>query len=133
MNLERFVGSLGARLFTAGALLLCLSTFALHRSEAVPGAQTAVFVVGCVLAFVSLIGFIHCFGPIYAGWMRFTKALHVVAVTVLFSLCYLLVVPFFLPFVWVLDPLRLRKREQPASWIKRPDEPPDLASMERMG
>jgi hypothetical protein len=133
MNLERWVGSLGARLFTVAVALACVSALALHRSEVFPSAQVAVFVAGCVLAFLTLLGFIHCFAPVYAGWMKFSKALHAVAVTVLFSICYLLVVPFFVPLVWLLDPLRLRKRSGPATWIQRPSGALDLASLERMG
>jgi len=134
MNLERWIGSPGVRLFTVAVALSSATAFALHRSRVFPSAQVAVFAVGCVLAFLTLLGFIHCFAPVYAGWMKFSKALHAVAVTVLFSLCYLLVVPFFVPLVWLIDPLHLRKRSGPAAtWIQRPSEPPDLASLERMG
>ena len=133
MNLERWVGSWGVRLFTLAVALSSATAFVLHRREVFSSAQLAVFVIGCVLAFLTLLGFIHCFAGVYAGWMKFSKALHAVAVTVLFSLCYLLVVPFFVPVVWLLDPMRLRKRSEPATWIQRPSEPPDLASMERMG
>ena len=133
MNLERWVGSVGARLFTVAAALSCATAFALHRRGAWPPAQVALFALGCLLAFLTLLGFIHCFAPVYAGWMRFSKALHAVAVTVLFALCYLLVVPFFVPLVWLLDPLRLRKRSGPATWIQRPSAPLDLESLERMG
>ena len=133
MNLERWVGSVGARLFTLAAAAACAGAFVLHQRSAFPSAQTLVFVAACAFAFATLIGFIHCFAPVYAGWMRFSKALHAVAVTVLFSLCYLLLVPFFVPLIWIFDPLGLRRRSKPATWIQRPSFQVDLSSLERMG
>ena len=64
--------------------------------------------------------------------MRFAEALHRIAIRVLFSACYLLIVPVFVPIVWARDPLGLRRRRRATTWVTKRGEI-DLPSLERMG
>jgi hypothetical protein len=77
---------------------------------------------------------IYCSRAAFAWWMRFSKVLNAVMTTVVFGLCYLVLVPFFVPLIWALDPLRLRRGSNPPSfWHERPGTPVTVDSLRRMG
>jgi hypothetical protein len=81
---------------------------------------------------LALIGAIHSSRRVFAAWMRFAEALHTVVIAVLFSACYLLIVPLFAPIAWMRDPLLLRRRPRDTAWVTKSGAV-DLASLERMG
>jgi H+/Cl- antiporter ClcA len=77
---------------------------------------------------------IYCSRAVFGWWMRFAKVLNGVATTIVFGLCYLVLVPFFVPLIWILDPLRLRRGSNPASfWHEKPKTPVNVDTLRRMG
>ncbi len=130
MDPEKLVGTTGVRVFTATAAAVVVLGVAVYiRTSA-----TGILILTIVSGVLALLGFIHSFEPVYRGWMQFAKRLSEVVVTLLFSLCYLLIVPLFYPIVWLLDVLHLRKRgDEETYWIERSNEVADAESMQRMG
>ena len=64
--------------------------------------------------------------------MRFARALQTVAITTIFSVCYLVIVPVFRIILWFRDPLHLRRSLNETAWVAR-TATVDAVSMERMG
>jgi hypothetical protein len=127
MSVNRFVGSTWARLGT----LTCAAASA-WLAIAAPGGGRGAFwgaIAAGVLAFAF---FVHSFRPVFDRWMAFAEALHAAVIKVLFTACYLLLVPFFAAVLRRRDPLRRRQRRNQSSWVtQRADVSP--ASFERMG
>ena len=133
MNQERLIGSRSVRWVTLLLVLSCLAGVALRElsTSEMGAAFLPLMIVG---AFLTFMGTIFSFAPLYALWMSFAKVLHTVSITVLFGACYLLVVPPFFVMTWILDPLRLRKRfDGPSYWIERNRGELDERSLRRMG
>ncbi len=134
MSPNKLVGSTAIRIATANFLVCAAAMIALGRNELVPASHGMVrflTVLFCLLAFASAV---HCFRTTYSWWMAFAKLLHLVVTTLLFSICYLLIIPILVPIVWALDPLKLRKKNDTDTfWIKRSGGGCDLESLQRMG
>ena len=64
---------------------------------------------------------------VYEAWMMFAKALNLVVMTVIFSLLFLVLLPFNL--IRLRDPLRFRLRDRDTYWE---DHQPYQATIERM-
>jgi H+/Cl- antiporter ClcA len=87
-----------------------------------------------VCALLAGIAGIYSCRAVFSWWMRFAKVLNGVVTTVVFGLCYLVLVPFFVPLIWALDPLGLRGGSKPASfWHQRRSTPVDVDTLRRMG
>lgn len=130
MDPEKLIGTTGVRVFAATATAVLVLGAAVYIRTGSGG----ILVLTIISGVLALLGFIHSFEAVYRAWMRFAKRLSEVVVTVLFSACYLLIVPLFYPIVWFLDPLRLRGRgDEETYWIERDAETIDADSMQRMG
>jgi hypothetical protein len=75
---------------------------------------------------------VHSSRTLFALWMRFARALQTVAITTIFSVCYLVIVPVFRVVLWFRDPLHLRRPPDETAWVAR-TATVDATSMERMG
>lgn len=134
MNPNRLVGSLGVRLTTFVFSLLCVTVVMLHGGDRFPTLSKGLMILAVGSGVLAFIGLIYSFKVIYALWMRFAAILHAVIVTLLFAICYLVVVPVFFLIAWPFDPLRLRNRSEPDTfWVRKRSTPCDLSSLERMG
>jgi hypothetical protein len=134
MNPNRLVGSVGVRFATLLLSLLCVTGLVLYDHSFVPIGNKALLMLAVGSGILAFLGMIHAFRTVYARWLRLTRALHTVLITVLFGACYLFVVPVFSLMVWPFDPLRLRHRPKlDTFWIRRRSPGCDLASLQRMG
>lgn len=124
---NRFVGSGVARAAAVlfGAVLVGL----IANYAAMPPYRFYVALLAGILTWLSLV---HSSRVLFRLWMRFAEGLQTVAVTALFSICYLVIVPLFRLVLWHRDPLRLRRGRNESSWVAR-TSPVDAASLERMG
>lgn len=95
MNPNRLVGSVGVRLTTLVFSLLCVTLAMLHGGDCLPALSKGLMVASIGSGVLAFIGLIHSFKVIYALWMRFAVILHAGIVTLLFAICYLVVVPVF--------------------------------------
>ncbi len=130
MNADRLVGSKIVRGVTAVAALAAASGFALAWSGRARGALTG----AVICAVVTFLGGIYCARRGFALWMRFAKIVNRVMTTLVFGLCYLVLVPMFVPFVWIVDPLRLRRGSNCDSfWHERHRPPVNIDMLRRMG
>jgi hypothetical protein len=127
MTGNRYVGSFLVRVCTVALGVASVGLMVLD-DMGVPYAFYGA-VAGGVLTFV---GLIHSFDALFRHWIRFAEVLQAVAVTTIFGVCYMLVVPLFGAIIWFRDPLRLRRRRQGSSWVTRRAEI-DPLSLERMG
>lgn len=127
MSVNRLVGSLVVRVATAALAVLCVSLATIAN-----GGPRLVFYGAIASGVLTWLGLVHSFAGLFKRWMRFAEALHTVVVTVLFTVVYVLVVPLFGVFVWIRDPLRLRRRAGETSWVSR-NSNVDAISLERMG
>jgi hypothetical protein len=134
LDLNRLIGSAGVRAGTLAALLLSVSALVVRDRIAASGAEGALFLLAVGAGVVALLGMIHSFRRLYAGWMRFAEVLQKVVVSILFAAFYFLLVPWFLVMVRILDPLRLRTRSESESfWIPKRRQGIDGKSLSRMG
>ena len=78
-------------------------------------------------------GLILSFRNTYDGWLRLATRIQIVVSILLFGACYLLIVPLFVPFVRIADPLRLRKRKGESSWVVTGRDANDVRTYQRMG
>jgi hypothetical protein len=127
MSTNRFVGSVVARVAVVafGVLTAALAAAATQA----PRYVTYVAIIAGVLTWLSLV---HAIKPLFRRWMRLTELMHNVAVTVLFSVCYLLLVPLFHLVLRRRDPLHVRREKSASSWVEKSGVV-DAASLERMG
>jgi hypothetical protein len=133
MNAEKLVGSLAVRVATAVFISLAALGLLLSQGGLAAGQRWAVL-AAIVCAVLAALGGIHCSRRGYALWMRTAAGLSEVMATLVFGLCYLVLVPFFVPIVWLLDPLQLRRGNDSASyWHERSTTPPDAQGFRRMG
>jgi hypothetical protein len=132
MDPLRLVGSPGVRV---AAVILALTSGAivvLAWRGVLPHSPSWIAAIACGI--LTLLGVIGSFRALYSRWMRFSHLLHVAVVHFVFGVVYLLVVPLFVPVVWVLDPLRLRQdSKETTSWIPRRNSRFDPNSLERLG
>ena len=83
------------------------------------------------LAFVSSV---HYSRRIYSAYLKVAHRLQMLVVTVLFSMCYLVLVPLLYLFARASDSLKLRSSDEVDSyWIDRRDEERTFRFYERMG
>lgn len=133
MSTEKLIGSLITRIATVTLVVLAILGLMISWSGS-GGGSSWVRTLAIVCAVLALLGGIHCTRAGYDLWMRFAKVLSGVMTTIVFGLCYLLLVPLFVPIVWILDPLRLRRgAESQSYWHHRPDTPVDVEMLRRMG
>lgn len=133
MNIERWIGSRSVR--AATAVLACLAGLGLYLGYAEPaGPVPWLKAVGIGCALLALLGGIHCSRRGYALWMRLAKILSEVMSTLVFGVCYFVLVPLFVPVIWMLDPLRLRRNAETSTfWHQRPTTPANADQLRRMG
>jgi hypothetical protein len=124
---NRFVGSGLARVSAAALGILTVGLAA--AGESVPRFRSLLLLVAGLLTWIA---FVHSSKALFRRWMRFAEALHQVAVTTIFGVCYLVIVPIFRAVLWFRDPLHLRRPPQESSWVAR-TATVDANSMERMG
>jgi H+/Cl- antiporter ClcA len=134
VNLEKLlVGSLYTRV-TAVALGLLAGLGLLLVVSGFDEGRHWIRVSAIVCGLLAGLAGIYCSRVVFGWWMRFAKVLNAIATTIVFGLCYLVLVPFFVPFIWALDPLRLRRGSSPASfWHERPKTPVNADTLRRMG
>jgi hypothetical protein len=127
MEENRFVGTPVAPVATIalGALTIALALM----TDTGPWYLFPASIVSGVLTWVALV---HCHRSLFKKWMQFAHVLHDVAITTIFGVCYLVIVPLFRLALWFRDPLALRRAAQQTSWVTRTANV-DAGSMERMG
>jgi hypothetical protein len=81
---------------------------------------------------LTFIAVVYSFTSVFRLWTRFASALHEVMIAVVFGVCYCTVVPVIALFVWLRDPLSLKKQSRATAWVRR-DPDIDPLSFERMG
>jgi hypothetical protein len=127
MSSNRWVGSGIARWATIGLGLLTIGLATVADTE-----LPFVFYGSIGSGLLTFMALVHSFAALFRRWMRFADVLHKVAVTTMFAICYLVVVPLFGVVVWLRDPLRLRGRARETAWVARTAKV-DALSLERMG
>jgi len=134
MNPEKFVGTVATRVVTFVFLLLSLALVFAYQRDQFAEHRSLVFVLAVVACLVTLLGAIHCFHTWYSLWMRFSKVLQTLVISVIFGTCYLLIVPFFSLIAWVLRVKSSRRRAEGGTyWIPRRTAKPDLDWFQRLG
>jgi hypothetical protein len=135
MTPNRPLSSPGVRAATLLLAMFCAAAVALYRSA--PSSQSSELLRGLAIGsgFVSVLGLIYSFAPLYRGWMRFASALQKAVTLLLFGACYLLVVPTFSLIVRFTDPLKRGKRfrEVETLWVHAHRDERDPGSFQRMG
>ena len=105
MNLEKLlVGSLYTRV-AAGVFGLLAGLGLVLVWSGFDEGHHWIRISAIICALLAGITGIYCSRAVFGWWMRFAKVLNGVATTIVFGLCYLVLVPFFVPLIWVLDPL----------------------------
>ena len=104
---QRWIGTLGVRLATIAFAVA--SSMAIGLGALFPDVSGVLFVAGCALGLLALLGLVYSTRSGYTRWMKGAAALNTVMPVVLFGVFYLVFVPFFVVFVKRSDPLRLRK------------------------
>jgi hypothetical protein len=133
MSTEKLIGARVTRITTVALGILAVLGLTISWSGS-GGGLSWVRTLAIVCAVLALLGGIHCTRAGYNLWMRFAKILSGVMTTIVFGLCYLLLVPLFVPIVWLLDPLRLRRgTESQSFWHHRQSAPVDEEMLRRMG
>jgi hypothetical protein len=127
MTTNRLVGSALARV--AAPVLGLVTVRLVLATDPRHGYAFAAVVLGGVLTWLALV---HSSRTLFALWMRFARALQTVAITTIFSVCYLVIVPVFRVVLWFRDPLHLRRPPDETAWVAR-TATVDATSMERMG
>ena len=133
MDIERIVGSSGARIVAAGLCALLAFAIALRRYSLYPWTEgTPFFVFLIVLGICAFIAVIPSFRTLYYRWLAFAEFLQGIVVTVLFGACYLLIVPLFAVIAHALDSSRVRTKSK-SFWRPRHPAAGDESYFSRMG
>lgn len=126
MNIDQWIGTKPVRIAAIVFAVISVSAFAVGGS---------VKFIGVVFALLAFMGLIASFHAVYQRWMKFASVLQKIVVTILFGVCYMIVVPFF----WLLlrgnDPLKLRPAADSTAslWRTRKAEDTSADSYLRMG
>lgn len=132
MSSEDFVAAPMTRFVAASTGILFLAALYMQTSvwEVPPAGIVWITIAVGLAAFISLV---HTHRVIYSKWMNFAEKLQLVVVTILFSVCYCLVVPFFALLAVVAAMAQSRTRTKNSFWKERPIPPHTIESMRRMG
>lgn len=135
MNLDKWIASPVARIAAAASAALSAGAFAAANAGATGGLKTFLTLLGVAFALLTVLGFIISFHGTYWRWMKFAAALQKVMVTILFGVCYLLIVPLFSILLRNADPLKLRTSPDRTGslWRARKPDETDPDSYLRMG
>jgi len=133
MDSARLVGSSLVRLATAILAGVSLATGLALRGNGFAGMRSVLLALTIGTGILAFLGLVHSFRLLHTAWLAYARVMHVLAVTVLFGACYLLIVPVFWLILRPFDPLRLRRRSRGNTfWIPRREEF-DPTSLQRMG
>ena len=132
MKATSFIGSMPARVISALlGLTAVLAWWGYARVD--KGAEFWLY-AGIATTALTFVSSVHYSRRIYSAWMKLAHRLQLLLVTVLFSMCYLLLVPLLYLFARNSDSLKLRSGDGVDSyWIDRRDERRTLRFYERMG
>ncbi len=132
MKVTRFIGSMPARV--ASALLAVSAVVAWWGYARVDKVEEFWLYAGIATTALAFVSSVHYSRRIYNAWLKVAHRLQMLIVTVLFSMCYLVLVPPLYLFARAADSLKLRSSNGVDSyWIDRRDEERTLRFYERMG
>lgn len=128
--MPRIVGSTWVRISTL--LLLAATVFMAARASGT-APKGSLFYASLCCGILSLIGAIHCFEPLYRGWMNAAEQVQRVVVVLVFGAFYLLLGPLFFLLSKTQKLLSSRGEHSDTYWIELPPEAVDEESLRRMG
>ena len=132
MKVTMFIGSMPARVISALLGVMAVLTWQGY-ARADKDAELWLY-AGIATTALALISSVHYSRRIYSAWMNGAHRLQMLLVTVLFSVCYLVLVPLLYLFARASDSLKLRSGAGVDSyWIDRRDEERTHEFYERMG
>ena len=132
MKVTRLIGSMPARVTSA---LLGVTTVLVWWGYARMDEDAEFWLyAGIATTALAFVSSVHCSWRIYSTWLKVAHRFQMLLVTILFSMCYLILVPLLYPFARASDSLKLKTGDRVDSyWIDRRDEVRTPQFYERMG